>query len=90
MQSPTLKREVRYLGVTFYGKLTFKNHIKNITERWLRALWACKRTVGNTWGLKPSMMHLLYTRLVSPVVSYSSVAWWYKANALMHQGKWAR
>ncbi|XP_067216926.1 uncharacterized protein [Linepithema humile] len=35
-----------------------------------------KRTFGQTWGLKPSMIHWIYTAILRPRLTYAAVVWW--------------
>ncbi|XP_067203098.1 uncharacterized protein [Linepithema humile] len=34
------------------------------------------RTFGQTWGLKPSMIHWIYTAILRPRLTYAAVIWW--------------
>lgn len=77
-----MAKEVKYLGITLDDKLSFCSNIEKITENAVRILWTCRRMVRNIWVLKPSMMHWLYTMVVVPVKTYSSVIWWHKTKSI--------
>nr|XP_012234565.1 PREDICTED: uncharacterized protein LOC105679231 [Linepithema humile] len=36
----------------------------------------CRRTFGQFWGLKPSMIHWIYTAILRPRLTYAAVVWW--------------
>ena len=40
------------------------------------ALYTCKRAIGKRWGLKPRVVHWLYTTLVKLIIMYGVVVWW--------------
>jgi ribonuclease HI len=44
------------------------------------ALMAAKRSFGKTWGLKPRMVHWLYTTVVRPIITYGCLVWWPKVE----------
>jgi len=77
-----LSSSVKFLGVTLDKKLTFKNHINNITKKATASLMQCKRAVGPTWGLSPQTCNWMYRTAIRPILSYSSVIW---INALKNQ-----
>ena len=58
-----LSKEARLLRVTLDSKLTWKPHITGIIRKATTALMQCRQIVGKTWGIKPSMMKLIYTQL---------------------------
>ncbi|XP_067208430.1 uncharacterized protein [Linepithema humile] len=39
-------------------------------------LGGVRRTFGQTWGLKPSMIHWIYTAILRPRLTYAAVVWW--------------
>jgi ribonuclease HI len=71
-----LATRVKYLGVILDGKLSFKAHLEEKCEKAIIALWQCRRAIGAKWGLKPRVMHWLYTMVVRPIILYGAVVWW--------------
>ena len=53
--------EARLLGVSLDSKLNWKPHTTRITRKATTALLQCKQIVGETWGIKPSMMKWIYS-----------------------------
>jgi hypothetical protein len=41
-----------------------------------RAFWTCKGTFGKTWGLKPRVLHWIYTMVIRSILIYGSMVWW--------------
>ena len=62
-----LSKEARLLGVTLDSKLTWKPHITRITRKATTALMQCRQIVGETWGIKPSMMKWIYTAMIMDI-----------------------
>ena len=77
-----ISNHARFLGVTLDSKLNFNQHIINICNKATASLMQCKRAVGPTWGLSPKTCLWIYTRVIRPMISYSSVIW---VNALNKQ-----
>ena len=70
-----LSDSAKFLGVTLDAKLNFNQHIVNISKKSTAALMQCKRAVGPTWGLTPETCKWIYTKVIRPMLSYSSVIW---------------
>ncbi len=70
--------EAKYLGVILDAKLTWNQQIEKISNKALTTLAVAKRMFGKTWGLRPSMTHWLYTRVVLPSITYGAAVWWPK------------
>lgn len=62
----TLSTEVKYLGIILDCKLNWNSHLKQIIDKATNALWLSKRTFGNKWGLRPIMIHWIYTTIIRP------------------------
>jgi hypothetical protein len=67
--------EVKYLGVTFDSKLTFKSHIQNSFTKAKRLLFSAKGIMGKHWGPSPILTKWLYTNVVRPTFTYGCIAW---------------
>lgn len=72
--------EVKYLGVVLDKKLNWNSHIKSTTERAVRAMWACRRMFGRTWGLSSKMIYWMYIMIVRPIITYGAIVWWPKVQ----------
>ena len=70
-----VSKEARLLGVTLDSKLTWKPHITRITRKATTALIQCRKIVGKTLGIKPSMMKWIYTAMIRPIMSYACASW---------------
>ena len=68
-------QEARLLRVTLDSKLTWKPHITRITRKATTAVMQCRQIVGETWGIKPSMMKWINTAMIRPIMSYACVCW---------------
>jgi Reverse transcriptase (RNA-dependent DNA polymerase) len=61
--------DIKYLGVTLDSKLLWNSHMKKTKKKAIMALMACRRVVGQRWGLKPAMMRWIYLMVVRPMVT---------------------
>lgn len=71
---------VKYLGVILDSSLTWSPHIEHVKQKAKTSFWTCRRMVGSNWGLKPKMIHWLYTQVILPRIAYGSVVWWHKTK----------
>ncbi|XP_036138900.1 uncharacterized protein LOC118644432 [Monomorium pharaonis] len=80
----------KYLGVILDRKLAWREHLENRCKSVCSYFWICRRTFGQTWGLKPRIVHWIYTAILRPRLLYASVVWWPRvlkktaASALEH------
>uniref|UniRef100_A0ABD2WCX8 Reverse transcriptase domain-containing protein n=1 Tax=Trichogramma kaykai TaxID=54128 RepID=A0ABD2WCX8_9HYME len=70
------KESAKYLGVILDRKLKWKEHMEFQVRKFCTALWACRKTVGVTWGLKPNTLLWIYKAILLPRLTYASVVWW--------------
>ena len=70
-----LSNSAKFLGVTLDNKLSFNEHITNITNKAKASLMQCKRAVGPTWGLTPKVCKWIYTAVIRPILSYCVSIW---------------
>jgi len=87
MKEPTLSgytwqltTKVRYLGLTLGKELTWQTRLKNLMIKAERAFLTCKGTSGKTWGLKPWVVHWIYTMVIRPILTYGSTVWWLRVR----------
>jgi hypothetical protein len=66
----------KYLGLMLDSGLTWGVQLDNVTNRAYRAFWTRKGTFGKTWGLKPRVVHVLYTVVVRPIITCAATVWW--------------
>jgi hypothetical protein len=71
--------EVKYLGVTLESKLSWNQHLQKTTRKAQTFIAVIRCTCGIKWGLRPSMVHWLYTRVIRPSIYYGALVWWFKA-----------
>lgn len=78
--------KVKYLGVMLDRKLNWKTHIEYIAKKFLAGYWLCKRTLGQTWGLRPKMVKWIYKAVLLPRLTYGSLVWWPRSNLVTAKG----
>jgi hypothetical protein len=66
---------VKYLAVIMDSRLTWRKHV-NIKVKAHNSLWACRRTFGATWGLRPKVVYWLYVPIIRPSITFASLVWW--------------
>ena len=69
--SPSLK----YLGVTFDSKLTFREHLEKIVKSAHLKLGSLNRLIGCNWGLKPSLASWAFTSIIRPATLHGCISW---------------
>lgn len=79
-----LKNQVKYLGIILDKNLTWKAHCDWKYSSCSALLMACRRAVGRTWGLKPSVTRWIYTAIIRPMLSYGASIW---LPAILRQGR---
>jgi ribonuclease HI len=71
-----LSTEAKYLGLVLDKGLTWGAQLGKVMNRAYRAFWSCRGSFGKTWGLKPKIVHWVYTMVVRPGITYASTVWW--------------
>ena len=68
-------KQVKYLGVIFDSKLSWKPHCQDRVRKATIALMQCRRATGKTWGLKPRQALWIFTAIIRPILAYAAVIW---------------
>lgn len=72
----SLSSEAKYLGVILDQKLNWKRNSEERMKKGLNALYACRNSIGKSWGLSPKVVHWLYVTIVRPIITYGCLVWW--------------
>ena len=76
----TVSKEIKFLGLTFDSKLTWRNHIQNIRHRmWLR-INAVKAISGRHLGMQSQTLIHLYKMWIRPIAVYGAPAYYSAAK----------
>jgi hypothetical protein len=68
--------EVKYLGVTLDSKLNWNQHLQTIIREAQTTFAVVRRICGKKWGLRPNVVHWLYTRVIRPSTLHGALVWW--------------
>ncbi|KAI5748772.1 hypothetical protein M8J76_001812 [Diaphorina citri] len=72
-----LKRvsQVKYLGVTWDEKRTFRAHVANVTADAIRNFTSLRRFFYSNWGDRPPALTKIYRGAIVPKVTYAAAIW---------------
>lgn len=76
-QELTLSNEAKYLGIILDSKLTWKRNTEERRKKALNAFYTCKKTFGSRWGMRPHIIHWMYTAIIRPILTYGALVWWH-------------
>ena len=65
-----LSNSVRFLGITFDTKLSFKEHFNSLQKRCLRSMNILKFISGTKWGTNADTLLILYKSLIRSIIDY--------------------
>ena len=66
--------QVKFLGITFDSKFTFKKHFKDILERCNTRYHRIRILTNKKWGPSPSTILQIYKQYVRPIFEYGSLS----------------
>jgi len=68
-------RSLKYLGLIFDSKLTFREHMNYMAEKCTKLIFALSKSAKLNWGIKQAAMKTIYTgrNFTSPLIWSSSV-----------------
>jgi hypothetical protein len=72
--------EVKYLGVILDSKLSWNQHLQQITRKAETTFAVTRRMYGKKWGLRPTTVQWFYTRVIRPSIFHAALVWWAKVT----------
>ena len=63
-------RSLKYLGIIFDSKLSFKEHINYMAEKCTQLIFALSKSAKLNWGLKHAALKTIYTGGILPLLLY--------------------
>ena len=66
---------LKYLGLLFDSKLTFREHINYMAEKCTKMIFALSKPAKLNWGLKHTALKTIYTGGILPLLSYGTPVW---------------
>jgi hypothetical protein len=70
--------EVKYLGVILDSKLSWNQHLQKILRKAETTFTVARRMYGTKWGLRPTIVCWLNTRVIRPSIFHAALVWWPK------------
>ena len=67
--------KIKYLGIIFYNKLLFREHINYMEEKCVKLIFALSRSAKVTWGLGHEALKTIYTGGILPLMLYGAPVW---------------
>jgi len=69
---------MKYLGIIFDHKLTFKEHMNYMAEKCTKLIFSLSKSAKLNWGLQHAALKSIYTGAILPLLLYGAPIW-YKA-----------
>jgi len=66
---------IKYLGIIFDSKLTFREHINYMAEKCTKLISALSKSAKLNWGLKHAALKTIYTGRILPLLLYGAPVW---------------
>ncbi|XP_045484504.1 uncharacterized protein LOC123689264 [Pieris rapae] len=74
-QDIAIEKEIKLLGLTIDGGLTFNKHVHNVTRKAAEIYKKVSRMAKLEWGMTGDMVLQVYQAVIEPTVTYASAAW---------------
>ena len=81
---------IKYLGITFDSKMTFRDHINYIEEKCTKLIFTLAKSAKLTWGLKHKALNTIYTGGILPLILYGAPVWKSVMNRVCYKAKIVR
>jgi hypothetical protein len=81
---------LKYLGIIFDPKLSFKDHINYMTEKCSKLIFALAKSAKLNWGLSHAAFKTIYTGAILPLLQYGAPIWINAINNATYKTKLIR
>ena len=61
-------RSIKYLGIIFDHKLTFREHINYVAEKCMKLIFSLSKSAKLNWGLQHAALKTIYTGGIQPLL----------------------
>ena len=78
---------LQHLGIIFYSKLLFREHINYIEEKCLKLIFVVSWSAEITWGLKHEALKTIHTGGTLPLLLYGAPVWKSVLNRSCYKAK---
>jgi hypothetical protein len=72
------------------SKHSWNQHLQKIIRKVEITFPVAACMYDKKWGLKPTMVHWLYTRVIRPSIFHAALVWWSKVKQKKHQTQLGR
>ena len=66
---------MKYWGIIFDHKLTFREHIKYMAEKCTKLIFSLSKSAKLNWGLQHAALKAIYTVAILPLLLYGAPVW---------------
>jgi len=83
-------KTMKYLGIIIDNKLTFREHITQVTEKCRKIIFALSKSAKLNWGLSHKALKTIYTGGIEPLLLYGAPVWAEIIEKTSHRKKLTR
>jgi hypothetical protein len=81
---------LKYLGIIFDSKLTFREHINYVAEKCTKLIFVLSKSAKLNWGLKDAALKTIYTGGILPLLLYGAPVWEKVVGKVSYKSKLVR
>ena len=81
---------MRYLGIIFVHKLTFKEYMNYMCEKCTILIFALSKSAKLNWGLQHAALKAIYTCSILPLLLYGAPIWHKAIDTVSNKHKFIR
>jgi hypothetical protein len=90
LQTSIACAQLKYLGIIFNSKLTFREHITYMAEKCTELIFALSKSAKLNWGLKHAALKTVYTGGMLPFLLYGAPVWKKAIDKVSYKSKIVR